>query len=460
MMSLQILFVVIVIGLAFDSEADKIVFPGWGEYNFGTYSGHLTFGTGLRKFHYIFLESQSNPATDPVVLWLGGGPGCSSLLGLNEEIGPFVMVDDDRVFKKNPYPWNTRVNLLFIDQPAGVGFSTNNDPTYEYNDINSGEDNYQAILVWFSIFKQYQKNRFFIAGESYAGMYIPYTARAIVDGNKQAVIKIPLEGVLIGNGLLVTDPIKRNSALQEFFLKRNFMSPTTTNTIRKICSVSPNSIKCQLAQAEFKKVCLDSDINIYNVYGYCQRDSTPEFLKQKEASGRKIRYPFVPWYEGNSYGDDDEEKDPCSDFGPINEYYNNAQVQDALHIQDRPQFWSACSKDIFFKYTMNKEGSYKILPYLNKLGIRILIYSGDQDAIVSVVDTEQALLMIPDIQQIGSRTPWGNKNLDLAGWSTNYNFLKFVVVRGAGHMVPQEQRQNSFEMMDSFINNNELPKYK
>lgn len=78
--------------------------------------------------HYVFLESQSDPTTDPVVLWLNGGPGCSSLLGLNEEIGPFVMTDADRVFKENPYPWNARANLLFLESPAGVGFSINEDP--------------------------------------------------------------------------------------------------------------------------------------------------------------------------------------------------------------------------------------------------------------------------------------------------------------------------------------------
>lgn len=54
---------------------------------------------------------------------MNGGPGCSSLLGLNEEIGPFVMVDEDRVFKQNPYPWNAKANLLFLESPAGVGFS-------------------------------------------------------------------------------------------------------------------------------------------------------------------------------------------------------------------------------------------------------------------------------------------------------------------------------------------------
>ena len=76
------------------------------------------------------------------MLWLNGGPGCSSLLGLNEEIGPYVMVDEDREFKKNPYSWNRIANLLFLESPAGVGFSINNDPFYEYNDTNTGEDNY------------------------------------------------------------------------------------------------------------------------------------------------------------------------------------------------------------------------------------------------------------------------------------------------------------------------------
>ncbi|CAD8165231.1 unnamed protein product [Paramecium octaurelia] len=459
MMSLLIIGFVIGTVYAVDPDADKVVFPGWGEYNFNSYSGYLPVGAGLRQLHYIFLESQSNPSTDPVVLWLNGGPGCSSLLGLNEEIGPFVMVDEDRQFKKNPYPWNARANMLFLESPAGVGFSLNKDDSYEYNDENSGQDNYEAILAWFKAFKQFQRSKFFIAGESYAGMYIPYTAKAIVNGNKSASLKIPLEGILIGNGLLVSDEQKRWSALQEYFLRRNFMPPTATNTIRQICSVKPDSIKCLLAQSQFEEVCLGSNINIYNVYGYCKDDTTPDFLKPKTKSGKNIRYPYVSWYEGNKFQKVGNSGAPCSDFGPITEYYNNAQVQEALHILERPYFWSACNMEINQAYTISKSGSYQILPFLSQSGVRILIYSGDQDAIVSVVDTERSINMIPGIQELDSWTPWGNTDLDLAGWITQYNYLKFVVVRGAGHMVPEDQRQNGFEMFDSFIYDNELPKY-
>ena len=69
------------------------------------------------------MESQGNPETDPVILWLNGGPGCSSLLGLTTEIGPFVMDMDDTEFKQNVYAWNKNANIIFLESPTGVGFS-------------------------------------------------------------------------------------------------------------------------------------------------------------------------------------------------------------------------------------------------------------------------------------------------------------------------------------------------
>jgi carboxypeptidase C (cathepsin A) len=87
-----------------------------------TYSGYLNV-TDTKSLHYVFAESESDPANDPVVIWFNGGPGCSSMLAFMQENGPLAIDDGEDYIKTNPYPWNTRMNMLWIESPAGVGFS-------------------------------------------------------------------------------------------------------------------------------------------------------------------------------------------------------------------------------------------------------------------------------------------------------------------------------------------------
>lgn len=74
--------------------------------------GYLSFDMG--KFHYVFFESQRDPENDPVLLWLNGGPGCSSLIGMVYENGPFVFQPKATSFIINQYAWNKKANLLYI----------------------------------------------------------------------------------------------------------------------------------------------------------------------------------------------------------------------------------------------------------------------------------------------------------------------------------------------------------
>ncbi len=70
---------------------------------------------------------------DPLVIWLTGGPGCSSELAIFYENGPMKLVDGRPVI--NEYSWNNNANLLFIDQPIGTGYSRADD-----NDMDKSEE--------------------------------------------------------------------------------------------------------------------------------------------------------------------------------------------------------------------------------------------------------------------------------------------------------------------------------
>jgi cathepsin A (carboxypeptidase C) len=86
---------------------------------------YLDVGNGRDLFFYFF-ESRSKPSEDPVIMWINGGPGCSSALGLFMELGPCSVKDDPKSLndtKVNPNSWNSNANIFFLDEPIGVGFS-------------------------------------------------------------------------------------------------------------------------------------------------------------------------------------------------------------------------------------------------------------------------------------------------------------------------------------------------
>lgn len=85
--------------------------------------------TPTQLFYWLF-ESRNDPVTDPLILWLSGGPGCSSMLALFVENGPYRIVehgggaaveDSSRLLRLNPHSWNSNATVIYLDQPAGTG---------------------------------------------------------------------------------------------------------------------------------------------------------------------------------------------------------------------------------------------------------------------------------------------------------------------------------------------------
>lgn len=179
---------------------------GWCDPDVRSYSGYINTGHGRDLFFYFF-ESRSEPSKDPVLTWINGGPGCSSSLGLFMELGPCTIVDPSNVngTKRNPYAWNDKANVIFLEQPIGVSFSYGKHGQTTTTTEEAAIDVQAFISIFFQTFKEFKGRDYYMSGESYGGRYLPLFASAIVDGNKalikQGLEPVNLKGVLIGNGL-------------------------------------------------------------------------------------------------------------------------------------------------------------------------------------------------------------------------------------------------------------------
>ncbi|KAI0481773.1 Alpha/Beta hydrolase protein [Xylaria cf. heliscus] len=216
-----------------------------------SYSGYADVGVDEHIFFWFFEARDVDPTSAPLTVWINGGPGSSSMIGLFEELGPCRVDPEGRVYS-NPYSWSNVSNMLFVDQPSQVGFSyskpvdaykTDNGVvvlpsaecpayapdgscgTYAYPNISltasstpAAAPNFWKTLQGFmGAFPQYARNGFHFATESYGGHYGPIFNQYILEMNAHLphkAKKINLETVLIGNGWY--DPMVQYQAYYNF----------------------------------------------------------------------------------------------------------------------------------------------------------------------------------------------------------------------------------------------------
>uniref|UniRef100_H2Y6L0 Carboxypeptidase n=1 Tax=Ciona savignyi TaxID=51511 RepID=H2Y6L0_CIOSA len=212
------------------------------EVGFKQYSDYITVGdTNEKRLFYWYMESQSDPATDPLVLWLNGGPGCSSMSGVLGEIGPFY-VRPNITLGINKYSWNRVVNLLFVDSPAGIGFSKSGVHNCSTGDVQTTRDLFTFLIKFFESFPHLKSHDFWITGESYAGHYIPNLAQWIVQHNTAKDFSfqhIKLKGFLIGNPL--TNAYVDTGGYVDFVFSHQLISNQTYHELLKHCNFSSSS---------------------------------------------------------------------------------------------------------------------------------------------------------------------------------------------------------------------------
>lgn len=159
-------------------------------------------------------DKQEERAVKPTVLWLNGGPGSSSLLGYVQEVGP-LLINATGGLMENPYSWTKAgVNLMAIEAPMGVGFSycssqIDGKKACENSDTSTAKVSRAALVDFFSNkFPELADGPFYIAGESYAGVYIPTLSKELLT-DPIAKDVVPLKGIMVG------DPCTDNAAQRD-----------------------------------------------------------------------------------------------------------------------------------------------------------------------------------------------------------------------------------------------------
>ncbi|XP_075078451.1 serine carboxypeptidase-like 46 [Nicotiana tabacum] len=423
---------------------------------FKQYSGYIVTNAqhGRALFYYFVDADSENAASLPLTVWLNGGPGYSSVgFGAFMEHGPFQPRIDGSLIK-NKYSWNLVSNMLYVESPIGVGFSylnTSSDYT-NWDDTTTSKENLQFILNWFKKFPQYRNSDVYLAGESYAGHYIPQLTVLLLDYNRKPNVKpIKLKSIALGNPLLDLEISVKSS---EYIWSHVAISDELLTMRRKIYnetrflleSIHNNVSKECTKVWELTDEEMGSDIDMGDLLApTCVSSGTARQLGALATIHGKHEVGIVA--------------DPCL-TDRINLYLNKPEVQKALHANTTylPYAWDFCLGHLHYRREDLAVNTIPLLSNILKENIQVLLFSGDQDSKIPLTQTRKiAKLLARDLKLVAldKYGPWYD-GLQLGGWSQsfgrlNVTYLTFATVRGATHEVPFTSPSQALTLFRVFL---------
>jgi len=409
-------------------------------------SGYLK-ASPLSKYFFWLFESKSDPASDPLIMWLSGGPGCSSQLALFAENGPCSVNQDGTDTKTNPYSWHNNANVMWVDQPAGTGFSTGAGTVG--NEFGVSTNMYRFLQEFFTAFPQYQKTDFYIFGESYAGHYVPSISHKVWKENKAGKgVHIPLKGIAIGNGL--TNPEIQYGYYAEMChtggAAEGGHAPPVCNKSLYAAMKAATPV-CQAAIAACNLI----------PHANATLDSTPTgpcltaletcnlaLTLPYQATGRNVYDMRIPCEHGRL----------CYDFSMIQKYLRRTEVQKQLGVRG---LWTSCNTVVAYTFEMAGDwmkGFHQLIPDMLQDDIDVLIYAGDCDYVCNWLGNK-AWTKALKWDHTGEFNAAEDKEWQVNGQTVakhrNANRFHFMQMYEAGHMVPMDKPAESLEMVNKFI---------
>ncbi|XP_047312950.1 serine carboxypeptidase-like [Impatiens glandulifera] len=398
--------------------------------NLGHYAGYyrLPHSKDARMFYYFF-ESRNNKRSDPVVIWLSGGPGYSSSIALFYENGPYHITNNNYLIW-NDYGWDQVSNMIYVDQPTGTGFSYSSDKSdIRVDQEGVSNDLYDFLQAFFAEHLQYLRNDFYITGESYAGHYIPVLASRIHSGNINGDgALINLKGLAIGNRF--TDPVVQYKSIPDYALRAKLITKSQARKVARFIPACENdAAKCRTGGGEGgRDSCIDAHTSCSHIHGVLLRyiGSMNYFDTRKECVGKL-----------------------CYDFSYMEKLLNEESVKSALGVGNIK--FVSLSPDVNFAMIKDRMRNHAVrIPPLLEKGIKVLLYVGEYDIVCNWIGISRWVQAMKWSGQkkfnATSIVPF-EVNGVVKGRLKEYGPLSFLKFYKAGHMVPMDQPKTALKML-------------
>ncbi|KAF8586718.1 serine carboxypeptidase [Ramaria rubella] len=415
-----------------------------------SYTGYLD--VQARHLFFYFFESRNDPKTDDVILWANGGPGCSSSFGVFMEQGPCRVEKSANATTFNPYSWNAKANIFFIDQPIGVGWSY-----AEYGEsVGTTEDAAKDIAafsrIFFDTFTEFKGRPYHLAGSSYAGRYLPVFAAEIYEENARAVATglspINLTSVMIGNGM--TDV--RRMILSYYDIQCSSVS------VKPFQDIS-TCVRMKQAVPRCERMLLDSCFDQFDAMScgaaslFCTAELDTPFFKTG-----------LNPYDVSKPCDGKLEETLCYPIlGDITKFLNKPETRAVLGVDPAVESFSMCSPPVSSAFNQNldmyRHQSQLYVAELLERGIKVLIYVGSYDWICNWVGNERFTLAM----EWSGQAKFAAQELrdwkvdgKTAGLTRSSGGLTFATVEGAGHAVAYDKPVEALELINRWLTEEEL----
>ena len=406
-------------------------------------------------FYWFFESQECNPnlpaekqmeliSKTPLVIWLNGGPGASSLLGLFLENGPLKIENNDTcTVLPNPDGWNQKVHLIYWDQPLGTGYSYSDDNLFAKSEDQLSGMFYAALQGFYDLHPEYQKCPLYITGESYAGKYVPAIATKIDRNNSDNKNRyIPLKGIAVGDGWMKPELELKNFI--EFAYATGFLDTKQKNAMN-------------VEYSAFQKVLREGYMDKANDLG---NKIVSDILT---LGGKPDLYDIRRWSD--------------IPMGALDGYMNSEAVKKALHVPSSQKWQSADDTGPVTEHL--KEDNMADITYLFTFLIKqkdaakntgkyeLLFYAGNFDTACGYLSTEKILYDLPKWDNKDDDQKWRDLPRKIwrfalenpKGFVKQYKNLTQVTITGSGHEVPFYKPLVSREMLYNWIFNTEFPGY-